>query len=177
MSTHTRYRGAFTIEPPLTWPEIQVTEAWAGHPDHFAASYHNRCRYGTRLLVDEQSVDTSDGTLVRRTASVVEIFGEELCHDDVMDDLRALALQHGATHDFVGTLDCREDHPDTGTPFRVRIVGTAVEEIWPVMFWPDDLAADEIRNALSRFDRTIDQRGELAKAVLRHLVATYTQKG
>lgn len=179
MGTSTNYHGQLTIEPPLSWPEIQKTEAWSGHPDHFAAAYLARIRHGACLIVDEAPVDTPEGTLIRRFAAEVQIVGDELSHDGVMDGLRALARQFGATHRFDGTLDCRHDHPDVETPFRVRIVGTTVEEVWPVMFWPDDPEVyGRIRATLGQHSGVEpDDADDIAARVLGTLVANYTKEG
>jgi hypothetical protein len=115
--------------------------------------------------------------LVVRSCSEVEIVGEELRHNGVMHQLHQLASLFGDTHRFVGVLDCRHDHSDVETPFRVRIVGNVAQEIWPVMFWPDDAATAVIRTALGNFDRSIDQRAQAAKAILAGLVDAYTTKG
>lgn len=143
MGTYTTYDGVLRIEPPLTWPEIQQSPSWPGHPDHDNTGWSTR-RYGATLRLDEQAVDTPEGSLIRRTGEAVEITGEELRHNGVMYDLRALARLFGATHRFIGTLDCRHDHPDAPLPFRVRIEGTDVVEVHPVLLWPGDEKAETI---------------------------------
>ncbi len=137
MGTYTSYNGMFAVEPSLTWPEIQQSEAWSGHPDYWSGEGRYKTRYGAALIISTESVETPEGQLHRHTSALVDIVGDELDHATVMHTLRKLAGLFGATHRFVGTLECRHDHPDVKTPFRVRIVGTAVEEVWPVMFWPD----------------------------------------
>lgn len=175
MGYGTTYNGTFVIEPPLTWAEIRQSEAWDGHPNHSVGLY--RARYGTRLVVDEETIDTPDGPLVRRAAEEVEIVGDELRHDGVMDDLRALARLFGATHRFVGRLDCRHDHPDVETPFRVRIVGTDVEEIWPVMFWPDDpTVVSFVEETLRYHGPDVEPAAVGAQRIISVLAQRYTRK-
>jgi len=179
MGTHTIYHGTFAIEPPLTWPEIQESEAWSGHPDHYTESFRSRTRYGPRLIVDTETVQTAEGQLTRHSGVGVEIVGEELRHDDVMHDLRDLARKFGATHRFVGVLDCRHDHPDVETPFRVRIDGTGVREVWPVLFWPDDPdVLARIRLVLGQHSGVeLDDADDIAARVLGILASTYAKKG
>ncbi len=180
MGTHTRYHGTLTIEPPLTWAEIQQSDAWPGHPDHQARGFYSSVRYGTRLTVDTETVEMPEGYRVAHTGTGVEIVGEELRHNGVMDDLRALASLFGAAHRFVGVLECRHDHPGVETPFRVRIVGTEVEEVWPVMFWPDDLAVVEVVADALRYRAVTGEPGEsaaIAATVLKALATTHTKKG
>lgn len=177
MGTSTCYTGVLRIEPPLTWPEIRRSEAWPGHPDH-ANSAWGRIRYGATIHVVEETVETLEGTLVRRSGVHVEITGDELRHDDVMDDLRSLARLFGATHRFVGALDCRHDHPDVETPFRVVVDGTEVREIWPVMFWPDEGARDTVRAALGQHSGVdLDAADDIAARLLAALIRAYTKEG
>lgn len=179
MGTHTDYNGGFAIEPPLTWPEVQATEAWSGHPDHYANGFRSRTRKGPRLNVDMTVTDTPDGRLTQYAGTGVEIVGDELRHDGVMTQLRELARQHGGTHRFVGVLECRHDHSDVETPFRVRIVGTDVREIWPVMFWPGDPdVLARIRLVLGQHSGVdLDAADNIAARIFDFLVASYERKG
>lgn len=146
MSYSTSFDGELTIEPPLSWPEIQRSPSWPGHPS-FSDRGFSRDFYGTHLHITEESVDTDEGTLIRRRCERVTIEGSELRADAVLNSLRRLAVDFGDRHEFVGVIDAGGEDP--GDVWRVRIVGREVIEDHPVMLWPgDDRAAKIVADAL-----------------------------
>ena len=170
MGYSTSYRGVLEIQPPLTWPEIQRTDAWNRHLDHLDGNTFGT-RLGTLLCVDEESVDTDEGVLVRRTASAVEIVGDELRHNEIVHQLHQLAAMFGDTHRFVGFIECEHDHPDA-LPSRLRIVGNVAQDDRPVLLWPGSSSAlANVRTTLDRggCDLTDYEVEALAVRVLRNL--------
>jgi len=142
MSYATRFYGKLTIEPPLNWKEIKQSEAWEGHPDHRSgngsASIFSR-RYGIRLVMVTRKTETDEGVTIQRTCNEVEVVGEELRADEVLDQLRQLASQFGAAHTFHGWFDAQGERADDTS--KIKIVGTEVVQERPVPLWPGDGAA------------------------------------
>lgn len=179
MGTSTTYDGTLAIEPPLTWPEVRETETWSGHPDHHnLGDFRHSGRYGVRLVVDAEAIDTPEGYLMRHAGTSIKIVGDELRHDEVMSQLRQLARQFGDTHRFTGLLTCYDDYPGS-SPFRVRIIDTAVQEVRPVTFWPDDPdVLARIRLVLGQHSGVnLDDADNIAARVFDILVASYEKKG
>lgn len=141
MGYHTAFHGGLTIEPPLTWPEIQSSPSWAGHPNQKDRGFA-RDFYGAHLHVTEETVETDQGTLIRRQCALVTIEGDELREDPVLNSLRRLALDFGATHKFVGTILAEGDENDD--IWRIQIEGTSVVRVEPVILWPGDEKAETI---------------------------------
>ncbi len=63
MGYNTSYRGAISIDPPLTWAEIKDSP-WL--PETAERTWPD-----VKLRVTEQAVETDDGTLVRRSADIL----------------------------------------------------------------------------------------------------------
>lgn len=127
----TRVRGEFTIEPPLTWPEIQTSPF----------EPVGRCRYSAvgvdlDLRGEETSADTAEGTLVRRTgtALVMRQIDEYRERDLVHQVQRCIDLFPG--HTLTGRLDCEgEENVDL---WRVIIRDGRAVRIEPRIVWPDE---------------------------------------
>lgn len=177
MGTSTTYRGVFDIVPPLTWPEVQQSTSWRGHREYRNTGWSSD-RYGATLILDEQVVDTPEGTLIRRTGESVEITGEELRHDEVMADLRSVARLFGGNHGFVGALEGRHDHPDDPLPFLVRISGTDVIEERPVLLWPGNKKAEAIIATTLRRTLEVGEEATMAaQQVMQDLADGLRRKG
>jgi hypothetical protein len=156
MGYYTTFNGGLTVEPPLTWPEIQTSHAWPGHPRYHDANIQ-RYHIGAMLHVTEASVETAEGTLIRRQARTVTVEGAELRAGEVLDSLRRLAADFGATHRFDGTLLAEgEENEDI---WRVTIVGTEVVRVDPVLLWPGD------SKALANVRTTLLHDGHVARAM------------
>lgn len=164
----TTFHGELTIEPPLTWPEIQSSPSWEGHPTHTDRGFA-RDFYGARLHVTEETVETDQGTLIRRQCTRVTIEGDELRADPVLNSLRRLAIDFGSTHTFVGSFLAEgEDNEDV---WRVHIDGREVIRVEPIILWPGDdgafaIVSTAIRHATPAEDGNPDT---LARTILRNL--------
>jgi hypothetical protein len=175
MGYNTAFTGEFTVEPPLSWPEIQRSPSWPGHPSHNDRGFR-RDFYGAHLHVTEEEVNTNEGTLIRRRCGRVTIEGDELRSDAVLNSLRRLARDFGDRHEFVGVIDAGGEEP--GDVWRIRIVGREVHEIRPVLLWPlDEKAIKIIADTTMR--ETNGETGEcvkLAELIMRRLADGLTVK-
>lgn len=169
MGYHTSFHGGLAIEPPLTWPEIQSSPSWPGHPGYkdqwFAGEF-----YGAHLHVTEETVETEQGTLIRRQCGLVTIEGDELREEPVLNSLRRLARDFGATHEFVGTILAEGEENDD--IWRIRIVGREVVRVEPVILWPGDgKALANVRTTLHQagYELSLAEAERLAERVLYNL--------
>ncbi|MFE4718369.1 DUF6205 family protein [Streptomyces sp. NPDC056728] len=131
MSYTTHVRGEFTIEPPLTWNEIKASP--------FEPVGRGKC--GTvdidlDLRIEETSVDTDEGTLVRRTgtALVMREIDEYRERNLVAQVQQCIELFPG--HTFTGRLECEgEENTDL---WRVVIRDGRAVRVEPRIVWPDE---------------------------------------
>jgi hypothetical protein len=126
MSYTTHVRGEFTIEPPLTWPEFKDSP--------FATD--DRRASDLVLRVDEQTIDTDDGPLLRRTATalVMREIDEYNSRNLLAQVQKAIDAFPG--HAFTGRLDCEgEENTDL---WRVVVRDGRAVKVEPRIVWPDE---------------------------------------
>lgn len=131
MGYTTHVTGGFTITPPLTWPEIKDAAFSRGRDGLFFAP-----TIDLALRVDETSVDTDEGPLLRRTASMLVM--------PHIDEYRARNLVQQVQscidafpgHTFTGRLECEgEENTDL---WRVIIRDGRAVKVEPRIVWPDE---------------------------------------
>jgi len=129
MSYTTHVRGEFAITPALAWPEFKDSEF---APHNITESYDP----DLILRVAEESVDTDDGPLLRRTAT-----GLVMREIDEYNSRNLLAQVQKAVdsfpgHIFTGRLECEgEENTDL---WRVVIRDGRAVEVKPQIVWPED---------------------------------------
>jgi hypothetical protein len=125
----TTVEGEFSITPPLAWNEFKDSE----FAPHNIVSSHEP---SLALRVDEVSVDTPEGPLLRRTATALvmrEI--DEYRERGLVKEVQK-AVDGFPGHEWSGRLDCEgEENNDI---WRVRIQGGRAVKIEPEIVWPDD---------------------------------------
>ncbi|MEV5911081.1 DUF6205 family protein [Streptomyces chartreusis] len=129
MGYTTHVTGEFAIEPPLTWPEIKDSP--------FAPqNVKTRSEPALILRVDEETADTADGPLLRRTASalVMRQIDEYRAHG-LLDEVQT-AVDAFAGHEWSGRLDCEGE--ESADLWRVIVRGGKAVRIDPQIVWPDD---------------------------------------
>jgi len=133
MGYTTRVEGQFYITPPLTWPEFRDSRF---APDNLENSYTPSLVF----RVDEDTVDTDEGVLVRRTATAL-VMRE-------IDEYRAYGLLEEVQeavdafpgHEWAGRLNCAgEGNLDA---WRVLIRDGRAVRVEPRITWPDEEEAD-----------------------------------
>lgn len=126
MGMITRMDGSIHIEPALN--HVQIRQFEATKP------------VWTRLVIDEQEVDTPDGVLHKRTADELEIISFDSKNYNVSGELQTLVdLFPG--HDFSGMIDCvYEDISFEATKidgiYRLAVRNGKVERVEPTVSWP-----------------------------------------
>jgi hypothetical protein len=129
MSYITHVTGKFTITPELPWTEFKDSE-FAPH------NITDRCTPDLELRIAEESVDTDDGPLLRRTATalVMRQIDEYNARNLLTQVQRAVDAFPG--HVLTGRLTCEgEDNADM---WRVVVRGGRAVRIEPRIVWPDD---------------------------------------
>lgn len=129
MSYTTRVTGGFAITPPLAWPEFKDSEF---APHNIKTSYDP----SLALHVDEDTVNTDEGPLLRRTATALvmrEI--DEYRERGLVDEVQR-AIDSFPGHTFTGHLECEgEENTDI---WRVVIRDGHAVKVQPRIVWPDD---------------------------------------
>ncbi|MFW3473609.1 DUF6205 family protein [Streptomyces microflavus] len=123
--------GEFAIEPPLSWNEIKASPFEPVGRRQYAA-----IDIDLVLRVEETSVDTEEGTLVRRTgtALVMREIDEYRERNLVEQVQRCIDLFPG--HRFTGRLDCEgEENTDM---WRVVVRDERAIKVEPRIVWPDE---------------------------------------
>jgi hypothetical protein len=133
MSYTTHVTGKFAITPPLTWPEFKNSPF---APDNIARGYNR----SLILRVSEETVDTNNGPLLRRTATalVMREIDEYREHGLVAEVQEAVDAFPG--HAFTGRLECEgEENTDI---WRVVVRNGRAVKVEPRIVWPDEEATD-----------------------------------
>lgn len=129
----THVTGEFAITPPLAWPEFKDS---GFAPHNITDSYDP----DLILRVAEESVDTDDGPLLRRTATALvmrEI--DEYRAYNLLDQVQK-AIDSFPGHTFTGRLDCEgEENADI---WRVVVRSGRAVKVEPRIVWPDEEGSD-----------------------------------
>ncbi|MFM9616781.1 DUF6205 family protein [Streptomyces turgidiscabies] len=129
MSYRTHVTGEYAINPPLAWPEFKDSEF---APDNITESYDP----DLILRVAEETVDTADGPLLKRTATALvmrEI--DEYNSRNLLNQVQK-AIESFPGHTFTGRLDCEgEENTDL---WRVVIRDGRAIKVTPRIVWPDE---------------------------------------
>lgn len=127
----THVKGEFAIEPPLSWNEIKDSPF-----EPVRRGFYGTVDIDLDLRVEETSVDTDEGTLVRRTGTALAMrqIDEYRARNLVEQVQRCLDLFPG--HAFTGRLDCEgEENTDM---WRVVVRDGRAVRIEPRIVWPDE---------------------------------------
>ncbi|MBX7464899.1 DUF6205 family protein [Streptomyces sp. NPDC057910] len=125
--------GEFAINPPLTWTEIQLSPF---EPIPTSLRRYSAANIDLYLRVEEDSVDTADGTLVRRTGTALVMpHIDEYRARDLVEQVQ-YCIDLFPDHAFTGRLDCEgEENSDV---WRVIIRDGLAAKIQPRIVWPDE---------------------------------------
>lgn len=130
MGYTTYVTGEFEITPPLTWNEFKDSEF---APHNVKSSYEP----GLILRVTEDSVDTDEGPLLRRTATALVMREISEYRERGLVQTVQRAIDSFPGHTFTGRLECEgEENTDM---WRVVIRdGRRAVRVEPRIIWPDD---------------------------------------
>jgi hypothetical protein len=129
MGYTTHVTGEFAIEPPLAWPEFKESEF---APHNITDSYDPELI----LRVDETSVDTDDGPLLRRTATALVMREIDEYRAYYLLDQVQKAIDSFPGHTFTGRLEC--EGKESADLWRVVIRDGRAVKVEPRIVWPDE---------------------------------------
>ncbi|MFJ6215062.1 DUF6205 family protein [Streptomyces sp. NPDC092296] len=127
MGYNTSVDGEISITPPLAWSEFK---------DSPFAKTRTDSKHEVRLRIIEETVDTDEGQLTRRTAdALLPISGDAFKAYHLVEHVQQ-AIDAFPGHEFAGRFECEGEN--AGDLWRVVIrVGVAVK-VEPRIVWPDD---------------------------------------
>jgi hypothetical protein len=129
MSSPTRVSNRIVITPPLTWPEFKTSPLY--NADYDVSE--------VKLRVVEETVDTDDGQVIRRTATgLVPSTEESFNFYNLVEHVQA-AIDAFPGHEFSGRLDCDTETEGCGL-WRVEVRGRKAVCVEPAIVWPDDIS-------------------------------------
>lgn len=132
MGYNTSVTGEIRIDPPLTWGEFKDSPFL---PDSLTATID----YDVCLHTDEATVDTGEGQLIRKTASVLLPRWEDSFRAYHLIEHVQAVIDAFPGHVFSGRLNCEgEDNTDL---WRVVIRDGRAVRVEPRIVWPDEEAS------------------------------------
>ena len=129
MGYYTSVDGEIRIQPPLTWAEIKDSPFLPGSPN-------DNTNYDVRLRADEDTVDTDEGQLVRKTCSaLLPRWDDSFKAYNLVEHVQAV-IDAFPDHTFTGRFDCEGE--ETGDLWRVVIRDGRAVKVEPRIVWPDE---------------------------------------
>jgi hypothetical protein len=129
MGYYTRVDGEIRIEPPLTWAEIKDNPSIPDTPG-------GRAEYDVRLRIDEETVDTNEGQLTRKTCSaLVPSWDDSFKAYNLIEHVQAM-IDAFPGHTFTGRLDCEGE--ESGDLWRVVVRDGRAVKVTPRIVWLDE---------------------------------------
>jgi hypothetical protein len=127
----TKVGGEIRIDPPLTWAEVKDSPFNPANP-----SWNDEA-LDVKLHIEEETVETDDGPLTRRTASaLIPAWENAYKAYHLMEHLQA-AMAAFPGHTFTGRLAC-EGCDDNYDLWRVVVRDGRAQRVEPRIVWPDE---------------------------------------
>lgn len=129
MGYNTHVTGEFAITPPLTWNEFKDSEF---------APHNINDNYDPDLIlrVAEESVDTEEGPLLRRSATALAMREIDEYRAHTLLDQVQKAVDAFPGHTFTGRLECEGE--ESADLWRVVIRDGRAVKVEPQIVWPAD---------------------------------------
>jgi hypothetical protein len=123
----TRFNGELAIGPPLTWAEIRESP--------FAPGRAEDERLDVKIRVEEQTVDTDEGQMIRCSGvAIIPTYEDEMRGYDIVEHVqRFLDTYPGRT--LTGRLDCEGE--EAGDLWRLEVHDGRAVKVTPRIVWPD----------------------------------------
>lgn len=124
----TSFNGELAIEPPLNWAEVRTSRFG---PDQF-----ERNGKDVKIRVQEETVDTADGQLIRRQGvAIIPAYEDEMRGHNIVDHVQEFLYECAGHHTLTGRLDCEGE--DAGDLWRLEIHDGRAVKVTPRIVWPD----------------------------------------
>lgn len=128
MGYNTSVEGSIAITPPLNWSQIKDSP--------FNPERGRLDGMDVVFAVDEETVDTHEGTLTRRTAEALVPAWEEAYKAYNLVKHVQQVIDAFPGHDFTGHLECEgEENADM---WRVVVRDGRAVKVTPRIVWPED---------------------------------------
>ncbi|TKK84594.1 hypothetical protein FDA94_28610 [Herbidospora galbida] len=130
MGYYTRHTGEISIVPPLAWSEIK---------DSPFVCLPGQRGYGRdlKIVLDETTEETSDGTLIRRRGiAIAPVTTEPMKGYRIVEELQSLLNCHAEGQRFIGFIEAEGEDP--GDLWRLMVKDGQAVQIKPRIIWPDE---------------------------------------
>lgn len=132
MGYYTRFTGAISIAPPVSWAKLRDGAFTPFLPDDEGGGDRS-----IQLVVRTEEVDTPDGILLRKEAIQVEpSTSESMKAYHIVEELQELVDAVGPGYTFTGRIDCSGE--EAGDLWRLAVVDGNATKIEPRLVWPDE---------------------------------------
>lgn len=129
MGYYTSVEGAISITPPLAWNEIK------DNPFNPKSTQYDD-GMDVKLRITEETVDTDEGQLIRRTAAtVIPASSESYKAYYLVEHLQKLIDKHPG-HTFTGRLECNGE--EAGDLWRCVVRDGRAVKVTPQLVWPEE---------------------------------------
>lgn len=128
MGYNTRVSGELTMTPPLAWNEFKNS------PFHVPAD-----EYGdldVKLAVTEETVDTDEGPLIRKTATALVPAWDDSFKAYHLVEHAQQAIDAFPGREWSGRLECEGE--EAGDLWRVIVRDGRAVKVEPRIVWPDE---------------------------------------
>lgn len=130
MGYYTSFDGEITIDPPLTWAEIE-------NSPYLPENAHHTMIPDVKFHVVEEVVEDGEGHRVRRYAdAIVPITEEAFKGYGIASTVESIIDEYGSAHTFAGRFDCEGE--EAGDLWRLVVRGNRVAKVKPRIVWPDE---------------------------------------
>lgn len=130
MGYYTNFDGEIAITPPLLWSEIKDSPFVQPGP------------YGTvdrdcMLRVVEETVETEEGTLIRKQAvAVLCTYEDQAKAYSIVEHLQELINLHGKGRSFSGYISAEGE--EAGDLWRLTVKNGQAVKVEPRIVWPEE---------------------------------------
>lgn len=131
MGYNTRYMGEIRIVPPIGWGELSdADKTWI---DPWNSNHYYDCA----LQLDEEPVDTPDGTLTRKqVTAIIPASEDDYKGYGIVEAVQGIVDRWAPTgRTFGGYLECEGE--EAGDLWRLAVVDGRATRIEPRIIWPD----------------------------------------
>lgn len=128
MGYYTNYSDEIAIEPPLSWAELQEV------PQFCVGDYGYSDR-DVKLRVVDEKVNTSEGLLIKRTATHIEPSSEDSYKGySIVEHVQELVDKFGKSHAFTGYINAEGE--EAGDLWRLYVIEGNATKVEPEIIWP-----------------------------------------
>lgn len=131
MGYDTNYSDEITIDPPLSWDEIQSIPEF--YPEVTRYGYVSR---DVKFDVQEERVNTSEGVLIKRSARAIEPLQKDSYKGYyIQEHVQQIVDKFKDTHKFSGYISAKGE--EAGDIWRLYVIDGKAQAVEPTITWPE----------------------------------------